>query len=123
MKFKLDSIHIMRTYGGCYTGRPSVSQSIESAKKYAEMYFGSPRPTLVLQKITTDPAQPSDAHPRNREKLPEWQFVAWLDGPAKDENFCGSQLIVIWWADNSAFALPPEVQAIDWDKHAEDYDI
>jgi len=53
----------------------------------------------------------------------DWQFIAWLDGPAKDQDFCGSQLIVIWWADESAFVLPPEVLGIDWNAHAEDYDI
>jgi len=102
---------------------------IRTAKEYAVKYFGSPRPTLVLPpKITKDPESPDDARrplafPRNRERLPDWQFIAWLDGPAKDQDFCGSQLIVIWWADESAFVLPPEVLGIDWNAHAEDYDI
>ena len=97
---------------------------IDAAKKHAVKLFGSPRPTLVLEpKITTYPSY-GPGSPRLRDRLPAWQFIAWLKGPAKeDKGSDGSQLIVIWWADACTFTLPPEVLNIDWNAYAEDYGI
>lgn len=48
MSIRLDSIHISRTYGGCYEGRPPMDSMIRTAKEYAVKYFGSRRTLSLL---------------------------------------------------------------------------
>jgi uncharacterized protein (TIGR02996 family) len=46
--------------------------------------------------------------------------------PAKDKNRHASELVVIWFQDDFAFPIDPAVRehirAIDWEKHAADFD-
>lgn len=115
---KLDSIHITRTYSGCYEGVPSVESIIESAKANSNKMFGV-RPILILDYETKLVGK--NYRGEEQRMLPEWQHIAWISSytPLKDGD--GSHLVVIWFSENPSCDMVPVIDKIDWEKHAEDW--
>lgn len=105
----LDASYSYRTYAGSLEGAPSVTVMIESAKQWAEKLWGK-RTTLII-----DPTIKG-------RYLPRWTHMVWAKGPEKDSENDGSELIVVWWSE-----LSPDtdrvLQAVDWEKHATDFQI
>jgi hypothetical protein len=105
----IDASYVYRSYAGCYEGAPSAAVMVESAKQKAQEMWGS-RPTLVLE-------------PQLKGKMvPKYTYMVWINGPALTEDGDGSELVVIWWSE-----MTPDTdrvfKAIDWEKHAKDFQI
>lgn len=103
---RLDASHSYRTYLGCLEGAPSRAEVIKKAKREAEDLWGK-RATLVIE--------PSG------KGMPVWTHMVWASGPAKGEDAHGSELVVIWWSEFSPDTMRV-LDAVDWDKHAQDFE-
>jgi len=103
----IDASYSYRTYIGCLEGAPSPSVMIASIKQKAESLWGK-RATFII-----DPPI-KDGH------LPTWTHLVYASGPPLSEDAHGSELCIIWWSE----LTPSEdrvLQAIDWEKHAQDF--
>lgn len=102
----INASYSYRTYGGCLEGAPSRAQMIEKAKREATDLWGT-RATFIID-------------PPNQKHLPGWTHMVWANGPEKDPENHGSELVVIWWSE-----FEPDTKrvldAVDWEKHAEDF--
>ena len=82
---------------------------VESAKQEAEQLWGK-RATLVIKATVKN------------NRLPKWTHMVWAQGPQKDSENDGSELVIIWWSE-----LQPDtdrvLQAVDWEKLATDYQL
>lgn len=105
----IDASYSYRTYMGCLESTPAAAIMIVSAKNKVEKLWGK-RTTFVI-----DP-------PIKDKQLPTWTHIIWATGPAMSEDAHGSELIVVWFSE-----LSPDtdrvLQAIDWEKHAKDFQI
>jgi len=110
---RLESFHVHRTYAGTLEGRPSTEHSIESAKKRAKRLWGE-RPTLVIP--------PTLRTTHGRDKLPEWEYHLWLDGPPTEPQGFGTHLVVIYWSETLTVNVDDIISQIDWKAHAEDWE-
>jgi hypothetical protein len=103
----IDASYSYRTYGGCLEGAPSVAVMMTAAKNRAEELWGK-RASLVI-----DPTIKG-------KMLPPWTHMIWAHGPEKDPDNHGSELVIIWWSE-----MQPDtdrvLQAVDWEKHASDF--
>ena len=104
----IDASYSYRTYSGSLEGAsPSVTVMIESAKQEAEKLWGT-RTTLVINPGVKG------------SRLPSWTHMIEAHGPPKNEDMHGSELIIIWWSE-----MQPDtdrvLQAVDWEKHASDF--
>jgi hypothetical protein len=103
----LDASYSYRTYLGCLEGAPSRKQVIEKAKREAKDLWGE-RATFVIE------PKESGKH------MPTWTHMVWATGPAKDNENHGSELVVIWWSEMSP-DTNRVLDAVDWEKHAKDF--
>lgn len=106
---RLDSSYSYRTYGGAYESPPSRGQVIDKAKREAQELWGE-RATFVIE-------------PKEGKRMPAWTHMVWANGPAQNaEKNDGSELVIIWWSE-----MQPDTDrvltAVDWEKHATDYQI
>lgn len=117
----LDSIHINRTYAGCLEGTPSPEESIAYAKERVNHRMFWDGPVLVLAPEIKVVGM--GRHGEERRKLPQWCHTAWLTSwtPVKEGD--GSHLVVIWFAEEPSCDVAPIIEKIDWEKHAEDWEI
>jgi hypothetical protein len=103
----VDASYSYRTYLGSLEGAPSVAVMIESAKQQVKKLWGE-RTIFLIDPIVKG------------KFLPRWTHILWATGPAKDEEMHGSELVILWYSE-----LPPEtdrvLSAVDWEKHAKDF--
>jgi len=140
----IDSFYVTRTYGGMLEGLPTRDLNtslIESAKKIEKLWgqrkihvvTPATRPVAPYGGDVADPRsrqliESAAAHYKNPEILPKWQCFAWLDSTALAEESHGSQVVLIWWADEvESFSIPELVEdalrGIKWEDVAEDYEV
>ncbi len=107
-----DSLNTFRTYAGCYEGRPSSDNMLESIKRQAVKRWGE-RPTYVVE-TKIDPVG---------DRLPPWCHMCMFNShtPVKDPTEHGSQLLVIWFSEDWSCDPNEVVAQIDWNKHAGDF--
>lgn len=112
---RLTTLHMTRTYGGSLEGPPPADAMVRIAREHAIDDFGSYIPLHVFPPVLRT------VH--DNELLPEWQFMALLNGEPLDEENDGSQLLVIWWSDSPAYDIDGILEASDkiWREHAVDY--
>ncbi len=118
MKY-IDHFYSFRTYSGSLEGPPVLSSMYKTIRAKAERLWGE-RAILLIE----PPTKKIKGGFRDYEMLPEWCHMAWVTGPAIKEEFGadGSQLIVIWFSNESCFNNYEDVIAgVDWDKHAENF--
>lgn len=102
----IDASYSQRTYLGSLEGPPPAQVMIEHAKKQAKEMWGE-RATFVIE-------------PPKGKLLPRWVHMVWATGPANNEGYDGSELVVIWWSE-----ITPDtnrvLDAVDWEKNAKDF--
>jgi hypothetical protein len=76
------------------------------------------------------PGKPLVVVEPDRLPLPTFRLIAELESPRGVRNTapdCGSQLFVVWFTDGISKPidelLAPLLVALDWDRHAEDFDF
>ncbi len=125
-------------YEGVYAGIPTTQENQERIERIVAGERGKARgeePYLIQP--NERPAEPSE-HWRDLPELSElsesWghlpamvcvgRFASFQ--PAKDPKRHASSLAIIWFQDEFAFPIDPavreQIRAIDWEKHATDFD-
>lgn len=112
----IDASYSQTTYLGCLEGPTPIKDVIEHAKEKANDLWGS-RTVLVIEPTTKSVAT---GRKSKMDILPKWQHMIWAHGPAKNEEMDGSELVIIWWSEMSP-DTDRVLQAVDWEKHAKDF--
>lgn len=109
----VDSLHVTRTYGGCLEGHPSRESVFAVAHSGVGKMWGI-RPTLLMEPVEVV-----------KGELPPWVWSVWLTDDPINEEWCGSELVVVWFSDQPP-GSPVDWNAlrrsIDWKQHARDFD-
>jgi uncharacterized protein (TIGR02996 family) len=130
------------------TGRSIRLWEIRQFETYAGLFMGYPTrernrakvDALLRQEREREGRDPYLVPPRERPievpnprgepaELPAVACVAQFDSfqPAKDPHRDGSQLVVVWFQDEFAFPIAPaildQLLAIDWNRHAVDFNF
>ncbi len=116
----IDHYYSYRTYSGCLEGVPSVESVYSGIKLKAKAMWGVRATHIIepaLKKIRANMAH----HIEEIEMLPEWTHIAWVNGPEKDPENHGSELVLIWFSDDPSFNVNDIVESVDWSAHAEDF--
>ena len=125
VKVSLDSFHMSYTYAGLLEGSPNdkINDGIisKTIPRVISRMWGENRNFYIKTPIITT----ENSYPR----LPPVINYAWLDsGPLKDQNTCGSLLILVWFSQNVAdeslnSIIGTAVQEINWSSLAEGFDV
>ena len=115
------------TYAGLIMGTPHrkmneemIAGAIRELGKNAPHYLVSPRRTPIVLR--------GGRRHRKYEALPGTTCVARFASidPARDQGADGSELWIIWFQPQFAFPIEPsvqrEIEAVDWESLAEDYE-
>lgn len=122
--YRIDSLYVTRTYGGCLEGAPPAEAMIESAKNHIQKMWGK-RSTLIIEPALKEiPVRRSPALDEFPKMLPQYQHAVWVNSFApisKDAD--GSELVIIWWDDNigSTDNIHSIMENVEWNKHAADF--
>lgn len=103
----IDASYSYHTYLGCLEGAPPAQHCIDHAKKKAKELWGE-RATFVIEPTVKG------------KMLPTWTHMVWAHGPEKNPENHGSELVIIWWSEMSP-DTDRVLQAVDWEKHAKDF--
>lgn len=119
----ITSLYTYRTYAGCLEGIPEPTLFIKVARDKAVQLFGDGRPTLVLDPELKN--VPPVGLFEGGKLLPQWTHIAQIDGaPLPDgRGHDGSQLILIWFSENSDICETSYevLQRFDWSKEAKGF--
>ena len=129
-EIRLLNLRQHNVYAGLLEGRPTrqINQRITERLMNTERDRGA-TPYLVEppeRLIERREAQPFPFG--TSAQIPSIACIGLFDShsPARDASRVGSGLTIIWFQDEYAFPIAPgvreQIRAIDWDRHAEDYD-
>jgi uncharacterized protein (TIGR02996 family) len=120
-----------RTYGGLLEGSPNdeINQQIlRHAQTEAARGAISANSYLIPPVIRNRLQKGWDIAPRQYQFLPATACVGRFTSTPRsnDSNYHASELVIIWFQDEFAFPIDPavreQIRAIDWEKHATDFD-
>lgn len=114
-----DASYSQATYLGCLEGPTPSDDVIQQAKDKAQELWGVDVPILTIQP-TLKTVQLTVRKSRLLALMPKWQHMILAHGPAMKEDQDGSALIIIWWSEMSP-DTDRVLQAVDWEKHAKDF--
>jgi hypothetical protein len=118
LKVRVEAFSFTNTYGGVLIGRKddeSLNEDIiESAKSSRD--WGA-RKTFKIKPLQEEV----------QKGLKPYRFTVWLtSGKPIDPNYCGSELVIIWFEDMPVGSSIVEIiqngiHAVDWEGNAQDY--
>ena len=138
-EIRLDELSQHYTYAGLIEGKPDrkmnqriIKSSVELAKSklaYTGEPFLIPPKETGIELNDMEIGGPRDLYDKERMKIPA---IVCLSGwncyePARDSEKMCSFLKIVWFQEEFAMpiyaAIIEKIKAIDWEKHAIDYDI
>ena len=117
-------------YEGLMAGAPTSEANRESAERLVaeERVRNNAEPYLIPPIERAVKVREDESWNESRGLFPTVACVArFLSfNAARDPNRDGSELVIIWFQDEWAFPIDPgireQIRAIDWEKHAHDFD-
>jgi hypothetical protein len=124
----IKSLHQWQTYGGLLEGLPTDRMNLrilENTRDYAKKYCGQFH-TYMIEPVQTPIKYEGEYAFGNPMSLPPVTCIAELSHfqPIKDTSCHGSILILIWFQDEFAFPIAPnildEIKNLHWSQLAQD---
>lgn len=125
---KLEAFYIDRTYASLLEGATSAADTrarLAAAARRMQPLWGE-RNTYVIK------PEGCDLEENGREdcaRLPEMTYYAWLTSEPTHPDFCGSELVVVYFASEAEVASEPFAQLnhlirdLPWDRLAQNFDF
>lgn len=119
MDISLNAVRIEKTYLNWFVGGPTAAGAIKTAERKAEEWTHSPvhveQPTLTVRLRKDE---------KTREWLPEWQFIAWVEGDATAPDEDRASAALVWWADSPSFEFKLVLEILsklEWSQISSDF--
>ncbi|MBY0460744.1 MAG: TIGR02996 domain-containing protein [Gemmataceae bacterium] len=127
---RLRGLNQRPVYGMFTLGAPTIASNQQLVTRFVatELEQSGREPYLVEPEQRPVELGTPDHPIRGRGLLPQILCVGTLASlkPARDESLVYSELTVIWFQQFLAFPIDPgvreQIRAIDWEKHAHDFD-
>lgn len=125
-----DHYTVYKTYSGCYEGAPPTDKMLEIVKNRVTRHWGDRAIHIVNPEARWHSpfeeqykevyAKHGKSYPAN-DMLPSWTHCAWCNGPAKDPDDDGTELVIVWFSDEPGINLADVINKVDWDTHAKGF--
>ncbi len=114
----IDHYYSYRTYSGCLEGYPPLDLAYKSIRSQVKKLWGD-RPVHIIEPEIK--VIPKNGHFGPHNVLPSWTHIVWANGPEKDPENHGSQLVVVWFSNEPIAKAENVLEQVDWAAHAEDF--
>lgn len=113
----IDSFYSYRTYAGNLEGAPAIEVMYRAIEHNVEKMWGD-RSLHIIKPVI----RKIKGRLQEYEMLPSWTHIAWVKGPEMDPENHGSELVVVWFSDESCFnGYDDIISKVEWEKYAKDF--